>query len=231
MSGAELRGSGRRLGRGAWALGLGAIGLLAAIPASATVANDYTVAVGGSIAPGQHTFVMASDATVSMQTEKPDGTFLYWTCSSIATPPAATTVSSVTSGTQVSDLATVPDLRFASCSTFGGALAFTPTGSWTLRGTSPATTGSSDIVRTRFDDVGLRIGNAVCRITIVGGLDGSFNEATQKLTIDERADGTGAEATMPDVVGCLGQVKRGGKVRLAATFSTSAVGGAVNLQP
>jgi hypothetical protein len=137
----------------------------------------------------------------------------------------------VASGTQVSDIATVPDLRFTTCTTIGGALAITPFGTWTLRGTSAATTGATDIVRTRLDHVGLSIGNAVCRITVTGGLDGSFNESTQKLTIDERADGTGAEATASNVEGCLGQVKKGGRFKLTGVFSTSTVGGAVNLQP
>ncbi len=214
-----------------WAAGATTIILAATAGAAVAAEHSYTVSVGGSSSPGQHPFSMSSDVSVSLQTEKPDGTFLYWTCSSIATPPAATTASSVTSGTQVRDIATVPDLRFTNCNTAGGNLAVTPTGSWTLRGTSPATTGSTDVVATRFDDIGLRIGNAVCRITITGGLDGSFNEATQKLTIDEQADGTGAEATMSNVVGCLGQVKNGGRFKLTGVFSTSSVDGAVNLQP
>ncbi len=209
--------------------GLGA-GVLVLVmgPAMAT-GNSYTVAVGGSSASSQASFTASSDGSISYQTEKPDGTFLNWTCVAGAVPAGSGSV--VNAGSGVVDIAHLHGVTLTACGSFGGNLAMTTAGTWTMHATSPVTSASSDSVSVHLENVTIVVSNPVCSYRVTGGLDGSFNEATQKLTIDEKADGTGQSATVANVVGCLGQVINGGKFKLRATFSTVTSGGSINLLP
>ena len=209
--------------------GLGA-GVLVLVmgPAMAT-GNSYTVAVGGSSTSGQASFTASSDATVLNWVEKPDGTFSRWTCAASAVP--AGSGSFVSKGTNLTDLAQLKGLTITTCTWFGGNLNASTSGTWTMHATSATTTASTDSVSVHLENVNIGFSNAVCSFRVSGGFDGTFNEANQKLTIDEKADGTGQEATVTNVVGCLGQLKNNGKFKFQGTFSTSVAGGAVNIQP
>ncbi len=209
--------------------GLVAGGLVLVMGPVMATGNSYTVAVGGSSASGQAPVTASSDGIVSYWTEKPDGTFNRWTCTASAVP--AGSGSFVSKGANVTDLAQLKGMTFTACSSFGGNLTTTGAGTWTLHATSPATSGSSDTISVHLENITILVSNAICSYRVTGGLDGTFSESTQKLTIDEKADGTGAEATVTNVSGCLGQVKNNGKFKFQGSFSTSVVGGAVNLLP
>ena len=209
--------------------GLGAGVLVLVIGPAMATGNSYTVAVGGSSQPAQRQVTAASDGPIVFSMEKPDGTFLKMSCSTSSVRPSSGSVFSV--GTNIVDVAAVDSFSFSTCTGIGGAPIFASSGTWKLHGTSPATSGASDTVGIHLENVTLHYSLAICQFTIVGGLDGSFSESTQKLTIDEKADGTGAEATVTNVSGCLGQVKNNGKFKFQGTFTTSVVGGSVNLLP
>ncbi len=211
------------------AAGVGVVGLVfAAGPALAT-GNSYTVSVGGSSATGTHAVTATSDASLTFQAEKPDGTFLNLTCSSSAVPSGSGSI--VRSGTGITDIADLTGVTFSTCTGPGGNLTVTTSGTWKLHGTSAATTGSSDVVAGHIENITANASNAVCRFTVTGGADGSFNEANQKLSVNEQADGTGQALTVSGVSGCLGQIKNGGKAKFVGTYSTTVTGGAINVQP
>lgn len=197
-------------------------------PAMAT-GNSFTVAVGGSSSAAQRQISASTDAAPSYWMEKPDGTFLKASCISASIPALPSTV--VNAGTSVVDIAVVDQFTTVGCQLTIGTGQVTSVGSWKLHATTPVTTAGTDIVSVHLDNVAFQFSNSVCSVTVSGGFDGTFNEANQKLTIDQKADGTGQAATVTNVVGCLGQVKNNGKFRFQGTFSTSVAGGAVNIQP
>ena len=209
--------------------GLGASVLVLVMGPAVATGNSYTVAVGGSSSAGSAAITAVSDGTIFYDTEKPDGTFLRWSCASAAVPAGSGSI--VSKGTNVTDIAQLKGMAFTSCTTIGGALNVSTSGTWTMHATSPVTSGSSDTISVHLENVTILVSNAICSFRITGGLDGSFSESTQKLTIDEKADGTGQAATVTNVSGCLGQVKNNGKFKFQGTFSTSVAGGSVNLLP
>lgn len=198
------------------------------VGAAVADSRTYSVTVGGDSGSAQRAFVALSDGPLEFAMEKPAGGYLTMGCPTASVPESAS--SYVAAGSHVVDLVTIDPVRFTSCTGPGGASAVTSQGRWVVKGVSSATSATTDIVDLRVDNVTFRYSQAICRFTAMGSLDGRFDEATQKLTIDEQADGTGGEATVTEVVGCLGQVKRGGRFKLSGTFSTNTEGGAVNVR-
>ena len=209
--------------------GLAATALVLVTGPAMASGNSYTVAVGGSSSAAQRQISASTDAAPSYWMEKPDGTFLKASCSSADIPSLPTNV--VNAGTSVVDIAVIGRFTMINCPLAIGTGTVTSVGSWKLHGTSAATNAATDLIAVHLDDVAFQFSNSVCSVTVTGGLDGSFSESTQKLTIDEKADGVGQSATVTNVVGCLGQVKDNGKFRFQGTFSTTVAGGSVNIRP
>ena len=211
------------------AAGAGVVGLvLAAGPAFAT-GNSYTVAVGGSSTAGTAAVTATSDAALEFYAEKPDGSFLKLTCASSAVPSGSGSV--VNKGTGITDVANLQGVTFSTCSGPGGTLNVTTSGTWKLHGTSTATSTASDTIQGHIENVTANASNAVCSFTVTGGADGSFSESTQKLSVNEQANGVGQALPVSGVSGCLGQIKNNGKAKFIGTYTTSVTGGSVNLLP
>lgn len=195
-------------------------------PAMAT-GNSYTVAVGGSATSGSHAISASSVASLTWRNERPDGAFLTMSCSSMSAPAAT---SSVSSGAEVVDIARFAGVTLQSCVMPMGALAVTTSGTWTMHATGAATAATTDVVPVHLSNVSIRWANAVCQFTAVGGLDGRFDEATQRLEINELADGTGEAFTVTGVRGCLGQFKNNGKAQLIGSLQIASPDGPINLR-
>lgn len=210
------------------AAGAGVVGLvLAAGPAFAT-GNSYTVAVGGNSTAGTAA-VTASATAPEFYAEKPDGTFLKLNCSSSTVPSGSGSV--INKGTGITNVANLQGVTFNSCTGPGGSLTVTTSGTWNLHGTSTATSAATDTIQGHVENVTANASNAVCSFKVTGGADGSFNEGTQQLSVNEQANGVGEALTVTNVTGCLGQIKNNGKAKFIGTYSVTATGGAVNLLP
>jgi hypothetical protein len=183
---------------GAAALALGAVAV--AGPALAT-GSTYAVSVGGSSAAGTHN-ITASAGAISFAVP-----LVTMSCTSANVP--ASPASTVTSGPSVTDIAAINQVNFGGCTGPGGSLTVTTSGSWTLHGTGAATSGSSDVVAGHIENITARVFNAACDFTVTGTARGSFDEATQKLTINEPG-GTGGQLKVTSVSAskpCLSKVK------------------------
>lgn len=191
---------------GTAALALGAVAI--AGPALAT-GSAYTVSFGGSTAAADNPFT-ASSGSVALSVP-----LVSMPCTSASVP--ASPVSTVTSGTGVTDLAKLNKVAFTGCSGPGGALTVATSGTWLLHGTSAATSGSSDVIDGHIENITARVTNAACDFTVTGTARGSFDEATQKLTVAETGGASGqlkVTAVNP-AKPCLSKVK----VNDVATFN------------
>ena len=183
-----------------------ATAVLAAGPAHAT-GLTYTVSGGGSSAPGTAPFVASSTSSLTL------GPIV---CTSAAVPASPASV--ITTGPSVVDILTLNRLAGSGCT---GSTSVTSTGSWTMHGTTTATAGSTDVVAVHLHGVSLVVAGAICRFTVTGAglVDGTFDEATQRLTISEpAASGT---LTVSNVSGCLGQVQNGSSIGMNVVLATS----------
>ena len=205
------------------------LGLVAVAGPALATGSASTVAVGGNSTAGQSPVTATSDGPLTFQAEKPDGTFLTMNCESGNVP--ASPASYVNRGTGIVDIATLNRINLVRCTGPGGGLTVTMAPSQKLHRTGAVTAGATDVIAGHIDGVKATASNAVCRFTVTGGADGTFNEGNQKLTINETANGTGAALTVSGVTGCLGQVKNGGKAKFSGTFTTTTSGGAVNVKP
>ncbi|MCL8250090.1 hypothetical protein AERO_01730 [Aeromicrobium fastidiosum] len=194
-------------------------GVAVAGPALAT-GSAYTVAVGGSSAAGTHTITAASSGTLSFAVPT-----LTMGCSSAAVP--ASPVSTVASGTGITDIASINKINFSGCTGPGGSLTVTTVGSWKLHGTGAATSGATDVVAGHVDNITATVSNAVCRFTVTGKADGSFDEAAQKLTVAET--GFTGNLKVSNVTGCLGQVVNGQNANFSGVFNVASADGAINV--
>lgn len=193
--------------------------LLAASPAVATD-SAYTVSVGGSAATATHPFTAATTGTTMLKVP----TF-HTGCSSGWVPSSP--LSTVTSGEGVMDVLTVNKVQLTGCSSFGGSLAFSMSGPWAFHGTSPATSGTSDLITGHITGLTATWSNAVCKFTVAGTADASFDESTQRLAIAET--GFTGDLVVSNVTGCLSQFQNGQPFDFTATFTVSSPDGLINL--
>lgn len=193
-------------------------GVAVAGPALAT-GNAYTVAVGGSSTPATHVLTANAPSTLTFQV--PATTM---TCATANVP--ASPVSNVFSGTGIIDIASINKVNFNSCTGPGGALAVATVGSWRLNATGAATAAATDVIAGHIENVTANVSNSVCKFTVTGRADGSFDESTQKLTISQ----TGFAAnrlSVSNVVGCLGLVANGQAANFSGVFDVTSA--AINL--
>lgn len=194
-------------------------GVVAAAPAMAT-GSSYTVAVGGSSAAGTHNITAASTGSLSFAVPT-----LSMGCTSAAVPSSP--ASTVASGTGVVDIASINKINFSGCTGPGGALTVTTSGSWKLHGTSAASTAPSDVVSGHVENITAVVANPVCRFTVTGSANGSFDESTQQLNVNET--GFTGNLKVSNVTGCLGQVQNGQSANFSGNFQVTSPDGAINV--
>ena len=197
--------------------GLALAGVAVAGPALAT-GSSYTVSVGGSSAAGTHNITATTTGSLSFAVPT-----LSMSCTSanVPTSPAST----VASGTSITDIAAINKINFAGCVGPGGTLAVTTVGTWKLHGTSAATSGN-DVISGHVENITANVSNAVCKFTVTGQANGTFDEATQTLQVSET--GFTGNLKVSNVTGCLGQVTSGQNANFTGTFNVASVDGAIN---
>lgn len=212
----------------AGALGLGALALAGPALATSTPTN---VSVGGSTAAASYNLTASAPNTLTFSVQR-STTPLNMTCTSGAVP--ASPVSTVQGGPGVTNIATLNKVNFSGCTGPGGALTVTTSGAWTLHRTGgTVTSAQTDVVSGHIENITAVVSNTVCEFTVTGQADGTFNEATQTLTINE----TGFDGDL-DVVrstnpakACLNQVPTTSVANFGGAFSVTTSGGPVNLVP
>ncbi|GAB3070717.1 hypothetical protein [Nocardioides zeae] len=204
----------------------------AAVAAVVTVSSPafaagppYTVSVGGSSAAGTHAISATSTGTVTFNARNTSGTIINMNCSSV------TGSGTVTSGTGVNPVATIATTTWTGCTIPGGAATVTHNGTWNITGTGTnATTGNETIagyVGGANASVRTTSNPNICRFTVTGQANGSFNEATQQLNISQT--GYSSNLTLSNVVGCLGQLQNGNPANMVANLNVASPDGAINL--
>lgn len=185
----------------------------------------YTVSVGGSSAAGSHAITAASTGTVQFSARNAGGTVINMNCTSVRG------AGTVTSGTGVNPVAAITSTTWTGCSIPGGAATVTHNGTWNITGTGTnATTGNESIagyVGGANASVQTTANPNICRFTVTGQANGSFNEATQQLSISQT--GYTSNLTLSNVVGCLGQLQNGNPANMVANLAVTSPDGAINL--
>ncbi len=182
-----------------------AAAVLSTTPAHAT-GLTYPVSGGGSSLPGTAPFAASSTSPLTLGPIS---------CSSAAVPTSPT--SSITTGPSVVDVVTVNKLSPLSCA-FAGGITLTSSGSWRMHGTSAATSANNDVIAVHLHDVAISATNAICRFNATGQVNGTFNEATQTLTINEPASSGNLKAS--NVAGCLGMITSGAGLAMNVSLVT-----------
>ena len=203
------------------AAALAAAGIVALAPAA--MAATYTVAVGGSTTSGSAPFT-ATTGAINFDTDYG----VPMTCSSgtaagnilrgtTFTPPAATTVATITGTTWSGCIA--PTL-------FNTQLNVTQLGTWNLKATSAPVNG---VVTGRIDNVNAQVRSVIndrCEFDVAGSVAGSFNTNTQTLSITFSS----YPLYVTNVVGCFGEVQDGDLLDLDADYAFATTGGNLTFQ-
>ncbi|WP_447645002.1 hypothetical protein [Nocardioides zeae] len=204
----------------------------AAVAAVVTVSSPafaagppYTVSVGGSSAAGSHAITAASTGAVTFNARNSSGTVINMNCTSVSGS------GTVTSGTGVNPVASIGTTTWTGCTIPGGAATVTHNGTWNITGTGTnATTGNESIagyVGAANASVRTTANPNVCRFDVTGQARGTFNEATQQLSISET--GYTGNLKLSNVVNCLGQLQNGNPANMLATLNVTSPDGAINL--
>ncbi len=179
-----------------------AAAVLSTTPAHAT-GLTYAVTAGGSSAPGSAPFSATPSGALAIA---------GYTC----TGPTSST-GTISRGPSVLNILSA-SLTTSGCGGMGSAT-ITFSGGWLMHGTSPATSATNDVVSVHLHGVNVTVnGGTICRFTATGQLDGSFDEATQTLTINETA--ATSDLIAANVIGCFGIVKSGGGVPVNVSLVT-----------
>ena len=203
------------------AAALAATGIIALAPAA--MAATYTVAVGGSTTSGTNAYT-ATTSAISFDTNYG----VPMTCSSgtaagnilrgtTFTPPAATTVATITGTTWSGCIA--PTL-------FDTQLNVTQVGTWNLKATSAPVNG---VVSGTITNVNAQVRSVIndrCEFDVAGSVAGSFNTNTQTLSINFSSN----PLEISNVVGCFGEVLDGDLADFDADYAVSTTGGNVTFQ-
>jgi hypothetical protein len=206
--------------------GAATVGLVALSGPAFAAGPPYTVAVGGSTS-GTQAVTATSTGTVQFTARNNSGVIINMNCTSVSGN------GTVTKGTGLTQVATITSTTWVGCRIPGGPATVTQNGIWNLTGTgSTATAGTSDTVAGYVGNanasVALTSSPALCSFTVTGQADGTFNEATQQLVINET--GYSGDLTLSSVGPCLGQLQNGNPANMITTLNISTGGaGAINL--
>lgn len=203
----------------ALALSAGAATLALAVPAMA--AGPYTVSVGGST-----TGTPAFSATASNIT--------FTTPSVDMSCTGATASGTVKAGANATGagIASITAAGFSGCvGPLGLPLTVQATTPWTLNATGTATAGSSDTVQGTITGVSAYVfqtgSPASCNFKVTGSVDGSFQEAGQKLNVTPPT--AGAVLTISAVTGCYGLISNGDTAEYTASYAITSPAGAIGI--
>ncbi|MFJ2757563.1 hypothetical protein ACIO3S_18315 [Nocardioides sp. NPDC087217] len=206
-------------------VGAAAAALTLAAPAMASAAPPYTVAVGGSTAAGNHAFTATAVGGIAFAVPL-NAMF----CTSAG---ASGSIHSGTgkSGLAPDHLATISSTTWSGCTEqFGTPLTVTHSGAWKLEtNDTSVTAAATDQVDGWISGISARVTDStgLCDFTVTGSADGHFDEATQRLVVDETGDGSlSVTAVVSD---CLGSISVGDPASFNGTYNVSVPNGAVNV--
>lgn len=199
--------------------------VLATTTAAHAAGPPYTVAVGGSTT-GTQAITFASSGAVQFSTRNNAGTVINMNCTSLS--GSAT----VTKGAGVNPLWSITSTTWNGCRAPGGPVGLTQIGTWNLSGTGSNATSGTETIAGYIGNLTMGVvwspPTSICSYTVTGQLNGSFNEATQTLNINET--GYTGNATLSGVSGCLGQLQNGNAMNFVTSLVVSTGGaGAINL--
>lgn len=205
--------------------GVATVGVVALSGPAFAAGPPYTVAVGGSTS-GTQAVTAASSGSVQFSARNNAGTVINMNCTSVSGN------GTVTKGTGLTQVATITSTTWTGCRVPGGPANVTQTGIWNITGTgSTATAAATDTVAGYVGNVNAGVATSpstICSFTVTGQANGSFNEATQTLNVNET--GYTGNLTLSGVSGCLGQLQNGNPANFVSNLVISTGGaGAINL--
>lgn len=170
-------------------------------PASASGAID--VAGGGA-------YTAASPGAVTMSAGVP------WTCTS------GTMSGTVAPGqyTTAAQIGTITSSAWSSCKTLGLSTTMSQTGTWQIWATG-MTVGGITSVEIRNVDATLNIGGGACTVHLTGTMGGSFNNATQHLTLNGSGNLAVTHSGLCIGIGSIGSFVADYQVSAAAPITIS----------
>ena len=210
------------------------------IRVAALIATTGLVTLAGpALAAGPHQVDVGTNTT---------GTHVFWAATSEPisytidgnSGPIATTCTSgmlgggISAGPNVTGaaVATVDGSVWSDCTGLGLNYTFAQQGTWKLNATGPVTAASSDIVRVNLGSVALKVSAPFnsCEYTVSGKMNGTFDEATQQLRINESGF-SGNLQVGSRVTGCLGLISPGAAFDLVTTYDIVSQDGPINFKP
>ena len=205
-----------------------AAALVVAVPAAAFAAGPpYKVSVGGSaVYSPSHPITATSVGSLPHTIRNASSTIVNVPCTS------AQLTGTVTSGTGINPVMVFPSSIWSGCTIPGGAALMTQGSTWNFVGTgSNATASMTDVVAGCVSNVKFTrttVANPnVCSFTVEGHMAASFNEATQRLTVNEV--GYTGNLTVTSVSGCLGLIQVGNPFNLVMTTNVASPDGVIDL--
>lgn len=207
------------------AAGAAAAAIVAVSSPAFAAGPPYTVSVGGSSAAGSHSITAASTGAVSFSARNNAGTVINMNCTSVSGS------GTVTSGTGLSQIASIGATTWTGCTIPGGAATVTQSGTWTVNGTGTNASAGNETIAGNVGNVSAGVfttaNPAVCSFNVTGFARGSFNEATQQLVVSET--GYTGNLKLSNVSGCLGRLQNGNPANFATTLNVTSPDGAINL--
>ena len=192
------------------AVAAGAVVLMAAVSAGASSGLTYKV-VAGTTARGTVGFTGKTGAgTVG----SPTLTFTDTSTSTAIGCKSGTMHGTVTLGrTRTAQLATITTTAAKRCSAFDGyaSLTYKQKGTWSLHGVTKTAHGKTNV---SINAVTLVLSSSPCTLTVTGTADGTYSNASKKLTVQPRT-GSGHALKASHVTGCGGVITNGDKIVIA----------------
>ena len=199
---------------------------LVALAGPASAAGPYQVDVGANTT-GNHVFTGTATGGISYVVDGNSGP-MNMSCSS------ATMGGSVAAGSNPTGngVASVASSTMTGCTMLGMNPSFTHRGTWRLNATGVATAAPTDVVRVNVGSISIAFAGpfSSCVFTVSGKVDGTFDEATQKLRIDESGF-TGNLSVGSTVTGCLGLISPRAAFDLVTTYDIVSQDGPINFKP
>lgn len=205
----------------------GLTGLVVVSTATAVLAAGppYTVAVGGSSAPGTHPFTASSTGTVALSAKNSAGTVVNFNCTSVNASGI------ITSGTGVNPVASGVSTTWQGCKMPGGNLSVAQSGTWNITGTGADATTGTEKIAGYVGDVSARMSlaasPATCSFTVGGRMAATFDESTQRLVVAET--GYSGRLVLSNVAPCLGLLQDGNVMNVAFTMNVTSPDGAIDV--
>lgn len=204
--------------------GAATVGLVALSGPAFAAGPPYTVKVGTNTT-GTFTVSAVSSGSVQFSALNNSSTPINMNCTKVEG------TGSVVAGTNKNPVATITSTTWTGCRVPGGNAKVTQSGVWDLTGTGSNATTGNETIAGYIGNVTAGVATtpiaSVCSFTVTGQANGSFNEATQVLNVNET--GYTGNLTLSGVTGCLGDLQNGNPANFVANLSITSTGGAINL--